>query len=98
MNPSSHPFLGDASVADPAVFGPERADDPAGVAEAEHEVAVVPLLTLPLVAVRDLLYRSAWRQKIFRFQNINFRIHQIFAKCDLIYETGQLRATERHRR
>ena len=42
-----------ASVANPAVFRPQRADDSAGVAEPE-DVAVMPL-ALPLVAVRYLL-------------------------------------------
>ena len=51
---NSAPSLRHASVTYPAVFRPQRADNPAGVAEPK-DVAVIPLLVLPLVTVRYLL-------------------------------------------
>ncbi len=45
--------LRDAPVTYPAVFRPQRPDDAAGVAEAEHVAVAV---ALPLVVVRYLLY------------------------------------------
>ena len=46
-----------AAVADAAVLGAQRAHHAARVAQPQDEVAVLPQLPLPLVAVRDLLDR-----------------------------------------